>query len=250
MKRKLYWMIPLILVVLAAMLAIPALALTSTTNQVVAMGSPPVGSSTLLGDVNNDGTINGSDAMLVLRHALQIITLSDNQIAAADCNGDGNADVVDALIIMCYCIGIPMPEPEPATPTEPTIIVDNATASAGDTVTVTVRIVNNPGVAGAVLRLSYDSNLTLTGAASGEAFSYLQYTRPGQYSNPCNFSWDSESGMATDDGTILTLTFRVSDSVSSGDKLNVNISYTHGDIYDENLDDVDLDIINSHITIN
>lgn len=56
--------------------------------------------------------------------------------------------------------------------------------------------------------------------------------------------------MATDDGTILTLTFRVSDSVSSGDKLNVNISYTHGDIYDENLDDVDLDIINSHITIN
>lgn len=128
--------------------------------------------------------------------------------------------------------------------------VDNATASAGDTVTVTVRIVNNPGVAGAVLRLSYDSNLTLTGAASGEAFSYLQYTRPGQYSNPCNFSWDSESGMATDDGTILTLTFRVSDSVSSGDKLNVNVSYTHGDIYDENLDDVDLDIINSHITIN
>ncbi len=250
MKRKLYWMIPLILVALMAMLTIPTMALTSTTNQIVAVGSPFVGSSTLLGDVNDDGSVNGSDAMLVLRHALTIITLPSNQLAVADCNGDGNVDVVDALIIMRYCIGIPMPDPEPATLTEPTIIVDDATASAGDTVTVTVRIVNNPGVAGAVLRLNYDSNLTLTGAASGEAFSYLQYTRPGQYSNPCNFSWDSESGMATDDGTILALTFRVSDSVSSGDKLNVNISYTHGDIYDENLDDVDLDIINGQITIN
>ena len=250
MKRKLFWLIPLAIVVIMGMLVLPAAALTSTTNQVVALGSPMTDSSVLLGDVNNDGNVNGSDAMLVLRHALDIITLQGNQLTAADCNGDGNVDVVDALIIMRYCIGIPMPEPEPATPTEPTIIVDDATASAGDTVTVTVRIVNNPGVAGAVLRLSYDSNLTLTGATSGEAFSYLQYTRPGQYSNPCNFSWDSESGMATDDGTILTLTFRVSDSVSSGEKLNVNISYTHGDIYDENLDDVDLDIINGHITIN
>lgn len=249
MKRKLFWMLPLILVVLMAMLAIPAIALTNTTNQTVAVGNPITESSVLLGDANNDGIVNGSDAMLVLRHALQIITLSDNQIAAADCNGDGNADIADALMIMRYCIGIPMPSPHPGT-TEPTIIVDNAAASAGDTVAVTVRIENNPGIAGAVLRLSYDSNLTLTGAASGEAFSYLQYTRPGQYSNPCNFCWDSESGMATDDGTILTLTFRVSDSVSSGDKLNVNISYTHGDIYDENLDDVDLDIINGQITIN
>lgn len=250
MKRKLFWLIPLAIVVIMGLLVLPAAALTSTTNQVVALGSPMAGTSVLLGDVNNDGNVNGSDAILVLRHALDLITLQSNQLTAADCNGDGSVDAVDALIIMRYCIGIPMPEPEPATPTEPTIIVDNATASAGDTVTVTVRIVNNPGVAGAVLRLSYDSNLTLTGAASGEAFSYLQYTRPGQYSNPCNFSWDSESGMATDDGTILTLTFRVSDSVSSGDKLNVNISYTHGDIYDENLDDVDLDIINGHITIN
>lgn len=250
MKRKLFWLIPLVLVVIMGMLVLSAAALTNTTDQVVPVGGQIADTSVVLGDVNNDGTVNGSDAMQVLRHALQIVTLSDNQLAAADCNGDGVVDVVDALIIMRYCIGIPMPTPEPGTTTEPTIIVDNAAASAGDTVTVTVRIENNPGIAGALLRLNYDSNLTLTGAASGEAFSYLQYTRPGQYSNPCNFSWDSESGMATDDGTILTLTFRVSDSVSSGDKLNVNISYTHGDIYDENLDDVDLDIINGQITIN
>ena len=141
------------------------------------------------------------------------------------------------------------PEVTDPEPTEPTFVVAKTTAHAGDTVNVIVSIKNNPGIAGAILKLSYDSNLTLTNATVGEAFSSLQYTRPGTYSNPCNFSWDSESGMVNDDGEVLILTFKVSDSATSGAQLPVNISYGAGDIYDENLDDVNLDIMNGYITV-
>ena len=142
-------------------------------------------------------------------------------------------------------------DPEPSEPsfTNPTLYVSNAKASAGDTVDVKVSIANNPGIAGAILKLSYDSGLTLTNATVGDAFGTLTYTKPGRFANPCNFSWDSESGMATDDGLVLTLTFKVSDSASAGDKLGVNFSYGSGAVYDDNLDDVSLDVVNGYVTV-
>lgn len=135
------------------------------------------------------------------------------------------------------------------TVSDPTITVDTVNASAGETVTVNLKIKNNPGVAGAILTISYDSKLTLTSAVSGETFSALQFTGPGKYSNPCNFTWDSESGMVTEDGTILTLQFEVSGTANAGDKLNINCSYRNGDIYDESLNDVTLNIVNGQIII-
>ena len=135
------------------------------------------------------------------------------------------------------------------TVSDPTIIVDSVNANAGDTVTVNVKIKNNPGIAGAILTIAYDSNLSLMSATSGETFSSLQFTGPGKYSNPCNFTWDSESGMVTEDGIILTLQFGVSDAANAGDKLNINCSYRNGDIYDESLNDITLNIVNGQISI-
>ena len=132
---------------------------------------------------------------------------------------------------------------------DPTIVVDSATANAGDTVTVNVKVKNNPGIAGAILTIAYDNKLTLTSATSGETFSSLQFTGPGKYSNPCNFTWDSESGMVTEDGIILTLQFGVSDTTNAGDKLNINCSYRNGDVYDESLNDITLNIVNGQISI-
>ena len=130
-----------------------------------------------------------------------------------------------------------------------TFIVDSFSANAGETVDVTIRVKNNPGVAGAILTFTFDDHLSLISASPGEAFSELQLTKPGKFVSPCNFPWDSESGMATDDGVILTLQFKVSENVSSGDKLNIVCSYKIGDIYDENLDNVSFSIINGCITV-
>lgn len=132
---------------------------------------------------------------------------------------------------------------------EPTITVSSVSANAGDTVEVKVLISNNPGIAGAILKVSYDSNLKLTDSNVGSAFSTLSYTKPGVYSNPCNFTWDSESGMSTSNGTIVTLTFTVDDGVESGDKLAINCSYNKGDVYDENLKDVSLNMVNGYVIV-
>ena len=256
MKRTIMRAVALTLLLVMGFAVISASAFTSkqtvmaetTADSVVQIGQYLLPADMLLGDVNNDGIVNASDAIIVLRYTLNVMGLTTSQLAAADCNGDGIVDTADALIIMRYCIGTPMPEPEPQID-GPTFIVEKVTASAGSTVSVTVRVENNPGVAGAILTLSFDERLTLKGATAGEAFSYLQYTKPGQFVNPCNFSWDSESGMATDDGVVLTLNFEVSDSANVGEELGINLSYRHGDIYDENLDDLDFAIVNGSITV-
>ncbi len=63
-------------------------------------------SAQLLGDVNGDGEVDISDALMTMRGAMGIIQLTADQQAAADVNGDGNVDVSDALLIMRCSMGI------------------------------------------------------------------------------------------------------------------------------------------------
>ena len=134
--------------------------------------------------------------------------------------------------------------------TKPSIQVSNVTAKAGDTVQVPVIIKNNPGIAGATLTLNYNSGLTLTSADSGEAFSSLTCSKPGKFTSPCNFTWDSESGETKENGTILYLTFTVPSTASAGDVFEISCSYRNGDIFNDNMDDVTLTTISGGITVN
>lgn len=129
-----------------------------------------------------------------------------------------------------------------------TVKVDTVTAAVGATVDVNVKITGNPGVAGATFKLSYSSDLTLINAVSGSAFSGLDFTKPGTFTNPCNFTWDSENYEATADGTVLTLTFKVSDTAEKNKKLNVDLSYRSGDIFN-NEKDLVLDITNGKVVV-
>lgn len=133
--------------------------------------------------------------------------------------------------------------------TEPTIFAESKYAAPGSLVVVNVNVENNPGIAGATLSISYDSKLTLTGAESGATFSKLSFTSPGQFFNPSEFLWDSESGQVNDDGTILSLTFKIADDATANDNLNINVSYYPGDIYDENMDSVSLQTVNGCVTV-
>lgn len=132
--------------------------------------------------------------------------------------------------------------------TDATVKVDTVTAAVGATVDVNVKITGNPGVAGATFKLSYSSDLTLINAVSGSAFSGLDFTKPGTFTNPCNFTWDSENYEATADGKVLTLTFKVSDTAEKNKKLNVDLSYRSGDIFN-NEKDLVLDITNGKVVV-
>lgn len=55
-----------------------------------------------LGDVNGDGKINATDALLVLRSFAKKITLTPEQTLRADVNRDNKVNATDALKILRY----------------------------------------------------------------------------------------------------------------------------------------------------
>ena len=59
-----------------------------------------------LGDVNNDGKINSTDALLVLQYAVNTVSLDRAQQMAADVNRDGKINSTDALLILQYAVNI------------------------------------------------------------------------------------------------------------------------------------------------
>lgn len=58
------------------------------------------------GDLSGDGEVSVGDVILLLRSIAHSVTLTPEQIAAADVNGDGAVNVVDAVLIMRFCVGL------------------------------------------------------------------------------------------------------------------------------------------------
>ena len=58
------------------------------------------------GDVDGNGTVNVTDAVMALRHAMGIINLTSAQIARGDVDGNGVVNVTDAITILRKAMGI------------------------------------------------------------------------------------------------------------------------------------------------
>ena len=59
-----------------------------------------------LGDVNEDDSIDSSDASLVLQSYVNLIQLTDTQKLAADVNKDSDIDSSDASLILQHYVGL------------------------------------------------------------------------------------------------------------------------------------------------
>lgn len=134
---------------------------------------------------------------------------------------------------------------------EPTITVQSVSGVPGTTADVSVQVKNNPGVLGATLKVTYDSNLTLQGVTSGSAFSHLTMTKPGELSSPCNFVWDGQDLNPEDikDGEILSLKFLIKEGTSANTQCKINVSYNSGDMVDGGLNPLSFDVVNGGITV-
>lgn len=134
----------------------------------------------------------------------------------------------------------------------PVIVVSNEKAKPGDKVVVTATLVNNPGVLGTSVTLSYDNSvMTLISAKNGEAFSdVLTMSHSKKLESGCVFLWDGEN--LTDDeivdGTILTLEFQISESAPSG-KAPILLINAEDSTVDRDLQSVELVSENGFITI-
>ena len=58
------------------------------------------------GDINGDGVIDVRDVVLVMKHILEVETLSASQQELADVNDDGTVDLKDAVLIMQKALGL------------------------------------------------------------------------------------------------------------------------------------------------
>ena len=134
---------------------------------------------------------------------------------------------------------------------EITVKAADVTAKAGKKVFVPVSISGNPGVAGATIQIYYDEGLTLKNGKSGDAFSVLTMTKPGVMKNGCNFIWDSLEIKPEDvkDGEILILEFQVSSEAKPGEVFEVRTDYVYGDIFNNDMMDLTLDMAAGSVTI-
>mgnify|MGYP000792802605 CR=1 FL=1 len=76
-------------------------ALTDATAALTEKTTEPAGR---LGDINNDGKVDTTDARLALQHAVEKLTLNETQRVVADVNNDGKVDTTDARLILQYAV--------------------------------------------------------------------------------------------------------------------------------------------------
>lgn len=59
-----------------------------------------------VGDVNGDGSANLNDTLIILKHAVGVVTLKGDEFNAADIDGNGKVDLEDTLYSLKLAVGI------------------------------------------------------------------------------------------------------------------------------------------------
>ena len=122
----------------------------------------------------------------------------------------------------------------------PTITVSSATAKPGETVVLSVKMKNNPGINTFSLGINYDSKkLTLQEVkVSSKLGGQFVYRKKAVWLNNKDTTYNGE---------IMTLKFLVAKSASG--KANVKLTYSPGDISNYNEQNVNFSIESGTITI-
>lgn len=119
-------------------------------------------------------------------------------------------------------------------------------------VTMNIRVLNNPGIMGAVLKVSVDDKVFSFDEGKKVGYPGLTLTSSGSdtKSSPYTFMLDALELSNDDkkDGTLFTITFKVKDTAAIG-KYDVVLSYDKDAIFDEDYDDPKVVLENGTITI-
>lgn len=135
----------------------------------------------------------------------------------------------------------------PVLAAQPALTVESKTVDAGaQSVTVSVTLSGNAGLAGLLLAIRYDAALKLTKIEQGSALGTLVFTPGGNLSaNPITLLWDGQDADASN-GEIARLTF----ALPAGNGVyTVTPSLRPGDAYDDNLTDVAVTLLDGTITV-
>ncbi|MBE6798878.1 MAG: hypothetical protein E7525_03775 [Ruminococcaceae bacterium] len=155
---------------------------------------------------------------------------------------------VALLAISCFTA---TPVSATVTDSDPTITVSSAQGVAGDTVSVTVTLSNNPGIASMRLKITYDPNyLTLTGAQDGGLLGNDIFS--SNHTSPYTLMWFNPTVTTnyTANGVIATLTFEINELSTSAMSAPITASFvTANDCLDNDIDPVSMTVVSGAVAI-
>lgn len=132
---------------------------------------------------------------------------------------------------------------------EPAFVVSNVSGKAGDTVSVTISLENNPGVIHFKLYTGYDASvMELVKAEKSSEFSDMSFSKYIT-DNPYNLLWDDALNPDnTTNGVIVTFTFKIKETAVAG-TYPITVTYPVGDVFNSDYVDVDFATVNGSVTV-
>jgi len=131
----------------------------------------------------------------------------------------------------------------------PTVSLSSAQGTAGETVTITATVSNNPGIVSMYLSLTYDTTrLELISATDGKLLNEGIFGN--NYKNhPFDVTWDDSMATQnnTKNGTLVTFTFKIKQNAPEGDAY-VKLANT-GCIFDRDLNEVEFAFVDGIVTV-
>lgn len=122
---------------------------------------------------------------------------------------------------------------------KPAFTVGSVSGKPGDTVTVPIRISENPGIIAALLKIAYDSDaLTLTNVTDGGILGEYKFGDT-LTANPYIVSWSNGTAQTdyTANGDLVYLTFKINENATAG-TYPVSVSYDAEEIYNKALENI------------
>lgn len=129
----------------------------------------------------------------------------------------------------------------------PAFVIEQKTAGTGDTITVTISLKNNPGIASAKLKVSYDSALDLQKIEYNSELGGMTQ-QPQRYGSPVTLNWISAFANFSGDAVYATLTFVVSGAAPSGFH-PITLTYSTSDVYNIKEEDIYFAVENGGVTV-
>lgn len=130
------------------------------------------------------------------------------------------------------------------------VVVESKSANAGDEVEINISLENNPGIIAALFKMEYDrERLELVSVADKRLLEGGIFS-PNYTFYPYTMVWNSASHTNfTDDGTLVTLKFKVLEEAESGNAF-INLTYNNDDIFDVDMNNVDITVRNGGVEVN
>lgn len=133
----------------------------------------------------------------------------------------------------------------------PTIQVKGGVAAPGETVKVTIELLNNPGIASAKLLVEYDADILTLESVEDAGKLGTQVHKP-EFESPYVLTWanDTVTENYTYNGTVVTLTFKIADDAPEGNTpIEVSYDYDNYDIIDWQMNKVYFDVVDGVVTV-